>query len=74
MGQLKIMELRAEAQKALGKNFDLRAFHDEVLDSGALPLDISATARAGLDQTTAEVRWSGRTARDFQTINGRKLG
>ncbi|HTU49944.1 MAG TPA: DUF885 family protein, partial [Acidobacteriaceae bacterium] len=29
-----------EAQKALGKNFDLRAFHDEVLDSGALPLDI----------------------------------
>jgi uncharacterized protein (DUF885 family) len=40
IGKLKIMELRAEAQKALGKNFDLRAFHDEVLDSGALPLDI----------------------------------
>ncbi len=40
MGRLKIMELRAEAQKALGKNLDLRAFHDEVLDSGALPLDI----------------------------------
>jgi len=40
IGRLKIMELRAEAQKALGKNFDLRAFHDEVLDSGALPLDI----------------------------------
>ncbi len=40
VGRLKILELRAEAQKALGKNFDLRAFHDEVLDSGALPLDI----------------------------------
>lgn len=40
IGRLKIMELRADAQKALGKNFDLRAFHDEVLDSGALPLDI----------------------------------
>ncbi|MGC1869477.1 MAG: DUF885 domain-containing protein [Acidobacteriaceae bacterium] len=40
IGRLKILELRAEAQKALGKNFDLRAFHDEVLDSGALPLDI----------------------------------
>ncbi len=40
IGRLKIMELRAEAQKALGKNFDLRTFHDEVLDSGALPLDI----------------------------------
>jgi len=40
VGRLKILQLRAEAQKALGNNFDLRAFHDEVLDSGALPLDI----------------------------------
>ncbi len=40
IGRLKILELRAEAQKALGKNFDLRTFHDEVLDSGALPMDI----------------------------------
>ncbi len=39
IGQLKILELRARAQKALGSKFDLRAFHDEVLDSGALPLD-----------------------------------
>ncbi|MGC1784055.1 MAG: DUF885 domain-containing protein [Acidobacteriaceae bacterium] len=40
LGRLKILELRAEVQKALGKNFDIRTFHDEVLDSGALPLDI----------------------------------
>ena len=40
IGRLKILELRGEAQKALGKNFDIRAFHDEVLDSGALPMDI----------------------------------
>lgn len=40
MGRLKILELRKEAQQKLGKNFDIRAFHDEVLDSGALPLDI----------------------------------
>jgi uncharacterized protein (DUF885 family) len=40
VGRLKILELRASAQKALGGNFDVRAFHDEVLDSGALPLDI----------------------------------
>lgn len=39
-GRLKILALRAEAQQALGKNFHLQAFHDEVLDSGALPLDI----------------------------------
>jgi uncharacterized protein (DUF885 family) len=40
MGQLKILELRARAKEALGAKFDLKAFHDEVVDSGALPLDI----------------------------------
>ena len=40
VGQLKILELRAKAQQALGQRFDLRAFHDQVLDSGALPLDL----------------------------------
>jgi uncharacterized protein (DUF885 family) len=39
VGQLKILELRARAQQALGDRFDLRAFHDQVLDSGALPLE-----------------------------------
>ncbi len=40
MGQLKILELRQRAQTALGPKFDLKAFHDEVLDSGALPLGV----------------------------------
>ena len=40
IGQLKILELRDRAKKALGNNFDLRAFHDQVLDAGALPLDV----------------------------------
>ena len=40
MGQLKILELRDRAKKELGPKFDIRAFHDEVLDSGALPLDV----------------------------------
>ena len=40
MGQLKFLELRAKAQQALGSGFDIRAFHDEVIDSGALPLDL----------------------------------
>ena len=40
MGQMKILELRARAQKELGPKFDLRAFHDAILDSGPLPLDV----------------------------------
>ena len=40
VGQLKILELRDRAKKALGDGFDLRAFHDQVVDGGALPLDV----------------------------------
>ena len=40
MGQLKIRELRDRAKAQLGAKFDLKAFHDEVLDGGALPLDL----------------------------------
>ena len=40
IGQMKILELRAKAQQALGPKFDIRAFHDEVVDSGALPMDV----------------------------------
>jgi uncharacterized protein (DUF885 family) len=40
IGQMKILELRDRAKKALSDKFDLRAFHDQVLDSGALPLDV----------------------------------
>ncbi|MGB3269803.1 MAG: DUF885 family protein [Rhodanobacter sp.] len=39
-GELKILELRARAEKALGDQFDIRAFHDEILSGGALPLDV----------------------------------
>ncbi|HEX7729370.1 MAG TPA: DUF885 domain-containing protein [Terracidiphilus sp.] len=40
IGQLTILALRDKAQKELGAKFDIRAFHDEVLDAGALPLDL----------------------------------
>jgi uncharacterized protein (DUF885 family) len=40
LGQLKIRELRERARKELGVKFDIRAFHDEMLDGGTLPLDL----------------------------------
>jgi uncharacterized protein (DUF885 family) len=40
LGQLKISELRQRAQKELGASFDIRTLHDEILDGGALPLDM----------------------------------
>jgi uncharacterized protein (DUF885 family) len=43
IGQLKLLELRAKAQQALGTKFDIKAFHDLVIDSGALPLDVLET-------------------------------
>ena len=40
VGQLHILELRAEAERALGPKFDVRAFHDAVLANGAIPLEV----------------------------------
>lgn len=40
IGQLKILELKAEARRRLGAEFDVREFHDAVLRNGALPLDL----------------------------------
>lgn len=40
MGELKIRELRSLAEKSLGESFNLRAFHDQILSGGSLPLDL----------------------------------
>ena len=40
IGQLKILELRSKAEKELGKKYDIKDFHDEVLKRGSLPLDL----------------------------------
>ncbi len=40
IGQLKMLSLREEAQRTLGAKFDIRAFHDALLSTGAVPLDV----------------------------------
>jgi len=51
LGQLKIRELRDRAQKELGPKFDIRKFHDEILNGGTLPLDL---LEARIDKWIAE--------------------
>ena len=40
MGQLTILKLRDQAKAQLGNKFDIKAFHDEILNGGAMPLDL----------------------------------
>jgi uncharacterized protein (DUF885 family) len=57
MGQLQILDLRAKAQKELGASFNIREFHDQVIDSGELPLDVLAEQIDGwIAQKKASVR------------------
>ena len=53
LGQLKFRELRERAQKELGAKFDIRKFHDEMLNGGTLPLDL---LDARTDQWIAQQR------------------
>jgi uncharacterized protein (DUF885 family) len=55
IGQLKILELRARAKAELGDKFNIRDFHDEMLNGGALPLDVlEARANAWIADAKAK--------------------
>ncbi len=55
-GELKIRELRADAEAELGDKFDVRAFHDVVLGSGAVPLGmLEQNVRAWIDKTESQL-------------------
>jgi uncharacterized protein (DUF885 family) len=59
LGQLKIRDLRERAKKELGSKFDIRGFHDEILNGGALPLDM---LEARVDKWIAEQKSKSKTA------------
>ena len=56
IGQLTILRLRNKAQAELGDQFDIRAFHDEVLGAGALPMVFLAALEPCLNRSTAGKR------------------
>ena len=60
LGELKIKELRRKAEKDLGSSFDVRAFHDVVLGSGAVPLNV---LEANVDRWIGEQRHDAAAAR-----------
>ncbi len=57
MGQLRIRELRTDAERRLGPKFNLREFHDAVLGQGAVPLDV---LERHISATIADTRGAGR--------------
>lgn len=62
VGQLRILQLRAEAEARLGPKFDIRDFHDAVLSNGAVPLEVLEKqvrdwiARTAVEKDTAAAR------------------
>jgi uncharacterized protein (DUF885 family) len=62
VGQLRILQLRTEAEARLGAKFDIRDFHDVVLSNGAVPLEVldqqvrDWIARASVEKGTAAAR------------------
>ncbi|MFY9842851.1 MAG: DUF885 family protein [Terriglobales bacterium] len=68
IGQLEILKLRQYAKDQLGSKFDLRAFHDEVLSGGALPMDVLSTR---IDQWVAQQKTQASLATPSSSQNAK---
>jgi len=68
IGQLEILKLRQYAKDQLGSKFDLRAFHDEVLSGGALPMDVLS---ARIDQWVAQQKTQASLSSSPSTQNAK---
>jgi len=59
LGQLEILKLGTRAERELGGRYDIRAFHDEILNGGALPMDVmDARVSAWINSQKSEARGS----------------
>ncbi|MCV2363955.1 DUF885 domain-containing protein [Paucibacter sp. DJ1R-11] len=65
IGQLHMLALRARAERALGEHFDLRAFHDMLLDSGALPLEL---LERKVSDWLAGLQFSSETPKNMKSV------
>ena len=55
-GELLMRDLRAEAEERLGSSFDIRAFHDRLLEDGSMPLSaLEAKMRSWIDEQEAAI-------------------
>ncbi len=73
LGQLEILKLRQYAKDQLGAKFDIRAFHDEVLGGGALPLDVlDQRIREWVDQqkSTSAISSTGNDSAGTRPFSG----
>ncbi len=70
IGELKFKELRARAEKELGPKFDIRAFHDTVLASGAVPLDV---LEGIVEEWIASQKQGGKEARRQGSTEGQAV-
>ena len=74
LGMLEIQRLRDEAQQKLGPTFDIKAFHDRVLEDGGVPLAFLDSEDSGLDRRFFLIASQPSSRRLISFSNPRSVG